>query len=80
MMDNTRPDGVAPVITAASTTPTLVVAGNDKDAVDHFNVQTAFRLSPILNSFKFLEFESAADHARVERSALHDGVVSRARA
>ena len=67
MTDNNRRDDVAPVLTAAATTPTLVVAGNDKDAVDHFKLPSD---SPILNSFKFLEFESAADHVRVERSAL----------
>ena len=42
MTDNTRSDGVAPTL-AAATTPTLVVAGNDKDAVDP--LQTSFRLS-----------------------------------
>ena len=70
MTDNTRPDGVAPTL-AAATTPTLVVAGNDKgvpkDAVDHYKLPSD---SPIVKSFKFIDFEGTADHVQVEHSAL----------
>ena len=72
MTDNTRPDGVAPSL-AAATTPTLVVAGNDKDAVDYYKLPSD---SPIVKSFKFIDFEGAADHVRVDRSALLGAILS----
>ena len=67
MTDNATPPSAAPPPPTARTTPTLVVGGNDKDAVDFYKLP---KDSPLVDSFHFLDFEKTGDHVRVERSAL----------
>ena len=66
MTDSAAPPADTPPPPTARTTPTLVVGGNDKDAVDFYKLP---KDSPLANSFQFLDFEKAGDHLRVERSA-----------
>ena len=57
----------------ARTHITLVVGGNDHDAVDFYK----FALdTPVAESFKFLSFEIGSDNARVERSALLGAILN----
>ena len=73
MSDSAAPPAAAPPPPTARTTPTLVVGGNDKDAVDFYKLP---KDSPIADSFQFIDFEKAGDHLRVERSALLGAILS----
>ena len=51
----------------ARTNLTLVVGGNDHDAVDFYKLPLD---TPVAESFKFISFEIGSDNVRVERSVL----------
>ena len=57
----------------ARTNLTLVVGGNDHDAVDFYKLALD---TPVAESFKFLSFEIGSDNARVERSAFLGAILN----
>ena len=73
MAEAAAPPATASSSPAARNNPTLVVGGNDKDAVDYYKLP---KDSPIVDSFRFIDFEVTGDHVRVERSSLLGAILN----